>query len=187
MTLLDNIIAAQSQLVRPFVNKPLLIRTPISLVAEFNPNSYFLWMFDSTNYGDSSNYVYIRLFPQYESADKPIAGKGYKPTFARSAIAPTTTRLGFRCGVSQQQFFIFQIIKKLSVICDTSEPHAPIKVIDFCRPDFDDFVSYTDGMATVRYGRIDIEQPPAIVRGLNMDYTKNPWIFSFEDYRLKLG
>jgi hypothetical protein len=184
MTLLTNIQAAQSVLKKPFINKPLLIRTHLSLVAEYNPNNYFLWMFDPGNYGDSS--AYIRLFPQYESQNKPLADIKYRTTYSGSATTITTVRKGFRVAVTQQQFFLFQIIKKLSAICNTSNPHTPIKVIDFCSPDFDDFTTYQDGIATTRYGRIDIESNPSIVRGLNMDYCKNAWIFNFEDYRLKL-
>jgi hypothetical protein len=186
MTLLSEIQSAQSQLIRPFVAKQLLIRTPLALVEQFNPNHYFLWMFDSTNYGDSSDYVYLRLFPEYESNDTPTGEKGYTATYNGSAIRNSTTRQKFKAAVKQQQYFIFQIIDKLAKIADTSRPHTPIKVIDFCRPDFDP-VLYTDGYASIRYGRIDIEQPPSVVRSLYGDYTKNPWLFSFEDYRLILG
>lgn len=188
MTLLADIITAQSQLIRPFVAKQLLIRTPLALVEQFNPNHYFLWMFDpsTTIYGDTSDYVYLRLFPEYESNDESSGEKGYTSTYSGVAIRNSTTRPKFKAGVRQQQYFIFQIIDKLAKIADTSRPHTPIKVIDFCRPDFDPVI-YADGYASIRYGRIDIEQPPSVVRGLYGDYTKNPWLFSFEDYRLILG
>jgi hypothetical protein len=188
MTLLSSIQDAQSFLVRPFVVKQLLIRTPLALVEQFNPNHYFLWMFDpnTTTYGDTSDYVYLRLFPEYESADVPTGEKGYAPSFSGTVIRNSTTRQKFRAAVKQQQYFIFQIIDMLAKIANTSNPHTPIKVIDFCRPDFEP-VSYSDGYASIRYGRIDIEQPPAVVRALYGDYTKNPWLFSFEDYRLTLG
>lgn len=186
MTLLSEIQSAQSQLIRPFVAKQLLIRTPLTLVEQFNPNHYFLWMFDPTSYGDSADYVYLRLFPEYESADEKSGDKGYFPSYSSTVIRNSTTRQKFKAGVKQQQYFIFQIIDKLAKIADIARPHTPIKVIDFCRPDFDP-VLYTDGNASIRYGRIDIEQPPSVVRGLYGDYTRNPWLFSFEDYRLILG
>lgn len=188
MTLLSKIQLAQSQLIRPFVAKQLLIRTPLALVQQYNPNHYFLWMFDSntTAYGDTSDYVYLRLFPEYEATDENLGEKGYVATYNGTAIRNSPTRQKFKAGVKQQQYFIFQIIDMLSKIADTSIPHTPIKVIDFCRPNLNP-VLYADGYASIRYGRISIEQEPSVVSSLYGDYTKNPWIFMFEDYRLSMG
>lgn len=188
MTLLTDIQSAQSSLIRPFVTKPLLIRTPLAVVQEYLPNNLYLYVFDPdyTTYGDTSNFVYLRLFPQYEAADETQGERGYFPSYSGTVIRNSTTKTKFKVLVQQQQYFIFQIINQLARIANSSIPHTPIKVIDFCRPDSNP-ITYPDGKASVRYGRIDIEQPPSAIRSTHTEFTKNPWLFTFEDYRLRLN
>jgi hypothetical protein len=190
MTLLSEIQTAQAQLLLPFVSKQLLVRSPLSIIELFNPNHYNLWQFDPSNYGDSSDYVYLRLFPKYESADESLGEKGYFPTFSKVATRHTTTQRAFTATVVQQSAFVYRIIERLAAIADTSSytVHTPIKVIDFCSPEASDDANtsiYGGELATVRYGRIDIQKRPAIVRGFQMDYCTSEWEFKLTEAKYR--
>jgi hypothetical protein len=190
MTLLTEIQAAQSQLLLPFINKQLLVRSPLSVIELFNPNQYNLWQFDSGNYGDSSDYVYLRLFPSYESTNEVQGDRGFKPSFNGTVAQHTTTRRTFTATVRQQTAFIFYIIERLALIANTSSyaTYTPIKIVDFCSPEaIDDpnTATYNGELATTRYGRIDIEKRPAIVRGFQMDYCLSEWEFKFSEVDLR--
>lgn len=184
MTLLTEIQAAQSLLIRPFVTKPLLIRTPLAIASELNPNNYNLWFFDPTNYGDSGDYVYLRLWPKYEADDKPTGDRGYYPTFNGTAMRYSTIRREFTATVNQSQAFVYRIVERLALIANTSSPHAPIKIIDFCSPEVG-AATYTDGEASIRYGRVDVEKRPTMVRGVQMDYCIDGWSFRFSEASLR--
>lgn len=189
MTLLTDIQAAQSQVLLPFVNKPLLVRTPLEVIEAFNPNHYDLWLFDPTNYGDSADYVYLRLFPKYESPIDP-ADRGYFPTFNGTATRHATTRRTFTATINQQQGWIFKVIERLAAIADTSSytVHTPIKIIDFCSPEAEDDTGTTEyggELGTIRYGRIDIEKRPEIIRGVLMNYCRGEWNFKFTEAILR--
>ena len=58
------------------------------------------------------------------------------------------------------------------------------KVIDFCSPEAG-AATYTDGEGSIRYGRIDIEKRPSMVRGVQMDYCTDEWIFRFSEANLR--
>ena len=86
--------------------------------------------------------------------------------------------------------FIFYIIERLALIANTSSyaTYTPIKVVDFCSPESSDDPNtavYNGELATIRYGRIDIEKRPAIVRGFNMDYCTSEWEFKFSEVNLR--
>jgi hypothetical protein len=190
MTLLSEIQAAQSQLLPPFINKQLLVRSPLTVIQLFNPNHYNLWQFDSGNYGDSSDYVYLRLFPGYESANEVQGDRGFKPSFNGTVAQHTTTRRTFTATVRQQTAFIFYLVERLALIANTSSytTYTPIKIVDFCSPEaIDDpnTAAYNGELATTRYGRIDIEKRPAIVRGFQMDYCTSEWEFKFSEVDLR--
>ncbi|MEH1789996.1 MAG: hypothetical protein V7L23_31630 [Nostoc sp.] len=190
MTLLSEIQAAQSQLLLPFINKQLLVRSPLSVIQLFNPNHYNLWQFDSGNYGDSSDYVYLRLFPGYESTNEVQGDRGFKPSFNGTVAQHTTTRRIFTATVRQQTAFIFYIIERLALIANTSSytTYTPIKIVDFCSPEAIDDVNtsvYNGETGTIRYGRIDIEKRPAIARGFQMDYCLTNWELKFSEVDLR--
>ncbi len=190
MTLLTEIQAAQSQLLLPFTIKPLLVRSPLSIVQLLNPNFCNLWQFDPSNYGDSSDCVYLRLFLNYEVTNEVQGERGFSPTFNGTTAKHTTTRRIITATVRQQTAFIFYIIERLALIANTSSyaTYTPIKVVDFCSPESSDDPNtavYNGELATIRYGRIDIEKRPAIVRGFNMDYCTSEWEFKFSEVNLR--
>ena len=166
------------------------MRSPLAVVELFNPKHYNLWVFDPTNYGDSADYIYLRLFPRYESADESQGEKGYFPTFSRVATRHATTQRAFTATVIQQTGFIYRIIERLALIADTSSYaiHTPIKIIDFCSPEpVDDAntATYNGELATVRFGRIDIQKRPAIVRGFQQEYCTSEWEFKFSESKYR--
>ena len=192
MTLINDINSAQSVIKLPFANKPLLIRTPISLVDAYNPNRLQLWIYDPTNYltQDNNDWVYLRLFPQYEPADELIAEGKYSHTFNSSAVANLSAiRSGFNATVRQSSKVIFDLIFQLAYISATTSfsRHSPIKIIDFIRPEPNKTVIQSNSESgTVRNGRIDITQYPTFIKGFDgQEYCKNGWSFKFSQVDLK--
>lgn len=192
MTLLSEIQQAQSQWLYPLFNKRILIRTPIALVQQYNPNHLNLQFFDPTNYvtGDNDNYVYMVMFPEYESEDEFLADRKYKPASNSSAIAvPSTLRRGFRAVVRQSSAMYFNILQQLVVSSETSsfQRHTPIRVIDSCLPENKGNTMLGGGdIGTVRYGRIDISKRPGglLTSGLE-DHCISKWEFKFSEAELR--
>lgn len=191
MALYDDIITAQSQWFYPLRNKRLLIRTPISVVSAFNPPPQALRFFDPTAYDstDNNNFVYMVLFPTYESEDNFQVQREYKSSPTQSAIAtPSTLRRGFRATVIQPHLVFFKIMQQLCVISETSgfNRHTPIKVIDCCLPETSPNVSVNGDVGTIRYGRIDItKRPGGSISWENVDYCLGGWEFKFSDSQLR--
>lgn len=191
MALIDDINSAQSAIKLPFANKPILIRTPLTLVDTYNPNRLQLWLYDPTNYitEDNNDWVYLRLFPQYEPTDEPVKSGKYSHTFNSSAVANIgAIRRSFTATVKQSSKVIFDLIFQLSFISATTtfSKHSPIKIIDFVRPESKGSKILIGSEAgTVRNGRIDITRYPTFVRGIDgTEYCRNEWAFKFSDVDL---
>ena len=115
MTLLTEIQAAQSQLLLPFTIKPLLVRSPLSIVQLLNPNFCNLWQLDPSNYGDSSDCVYLRLFLNYEVTNEVQGERGFSPTFNGTTAKHTTTRRIISGNLNNR--LVILIIKDLCLRC----------------------------------------------------------------------
>lgn len=184
MALLDDIVNAQSKLILPFAVAPILVRCPISVVEQINPDPNCLWIFDPTSRGDGAGYIYLRLFlNKYTPEVEKLAEEGYKPTYARDAVAtPTTARKGFIATVTQSREFIYRLIEKLILIHKTStfNKEAPIKLIDYLAPE-------SGEEFTARFGKLMINKYPEGF--INVDtgkFCKSEWEIKFQEAKLRL-
>ena len=193
MTLLQDITAVQNLCLPPFTNKRILLHIPLTVVATINPQSRSLWLFDPSHYdsSDTSDYVYLRLFPQYTPEDDYLGDRAFKPSFNGTIANYSTTRRGFRATVVQSQAFLYYIVERVAAIAVTSTygVYTPIKIIDFCRPEATDdpnTIMVVQEYATIRYGRIDITKIPSLIRGVDgSDYCKDDWEFKFTSVTLR--
>lgn len=194
MALIDDLTDAQAQWLHPLRSKRLLIRTPIALLTTFSVPASLYRFFDPTHYDgtDTDDYVYLTLFPQYESESEAIVERKYQPTFSRGAIAfPSTVRHGFRAVVDRQPDMVFfKIVEQLVEISETSSSsvHSPVKAIDFCLPESSGNTNVTSegDLGSIRYGRIDItKRPSGSIRWEGRDYAIAPWEFSFREAKLR--
>ncbi|MEH2135428.1 hypothetical protein [Nostoc sp.] len=192
MTLLTEIQTAQSLLHPPFVNKQLLVRSPLSVIELFNPSHQNLWLFDPTHYDstDTDDYAYLRLFPKYEPQDVGLGDRSFKPSFSRIIATTSTVQRTFQSTIFQSQGFIYRILERLILIAETSiyNQYTPIKIVDFCKPEaIDDSTTsiFNGEPATVRFGRIDITKIPAFVRGWKGEYVISEWEFKFSEARYR--
>lgn len=197
MTYYTDIQSAQSRLLPPYASKRLLVRSPLSIIESLNPDKFNLWQFDPTFYDgeDTADYVYLVFFPRYTPEDDTFGEAAYKNTFARSAVfAPTTERRGFTVAITQPLRVFYDVVNRLVEISKTSSftTHAPVKIIDFCRPEIGDssnVISEGD-VGTIRYGRIDIKKQPTFTReqnfaGIDAEYCLEPWEFKFSEAKLR--
>lgn len=189
MTLLSEIQAAQSQWLFPLVRKRLLVRTPLTLVGQFNPDHLDLRFFDSTNYtsDDDDSSVYLVLFPKYAPLDDFAAERGYKNQYNGTGASASTKRLAFEASIIQSPFRYYEIVQQLSNISESSgnNQHKAIQVIDFCFPDAGSVVYSGGDKGVVRNGRIDIlTKPDGIVSWEGQSYCLSPWEFKFTSVQL---
>jgi hypothetical protein len=197
MTYYTDIQSAQSLVLPPYSSKRLLVRSPLSVVEQINPEKYNLWQFDPTFYDDTdtSDYVYLVFFPEYTVEDEKFGEGGYKNTFSRSSFVPTTTRKGFTAKISQPLRIFYDIIDAVVSISKTStfNRHSPIKIIDFCRGGNDKPTVISEGdVGTIRWGQITISKHPQMVQGQippggTTDYCLEPWEFKFTESVLRIN
>jgi hypothetical protein len=192
MTIRDDVINFQlNNRCNGKLNKRLLVRVPVAITETFNVSAN-LDIFDAGLYtsDDSSNYIYLRIFPVYDTENDQLGEVQFKNTFSRSAVfAPSNTRRGFKATVKDNRKVIFDIVRRLIDISESSgfNTYSPIKIIDFCCPElkFDsDTFTYNDELATVRYGLINIDSYPSTIKD---NYLNKEWSFSFKEAKLRLN
>lgn len=192
MALRDDVVAFQNlKQCNGKLVKRLLIRTPVALAESLNEPGKNLDIFDAATYtnDDSSNYIYLKVFPNYDTENDELGESGFRNTFTRSAVfPPSTTRRGFKATVKDSRKIIFDIIRRLVGISESTSfgTYSPIKVIDFCCPElkFDsNTFTFNSELATVRYGLIKIDSYPSLTKD---NYLSKEWGFSFKEAKLRL-
>jgi hypothetical protein len=192
MTTYSNIQSAQSTWVYPLVRKRFLIQIPVSYVDTYNPNYKDLRFYDSTQYSsdDTTNTVYLVLFPDYEGGDEYSQTRKYEATSLGSSAVASTVRFGCKCSVKQSPIRHFHMVFNLVRTSENSNltGHVPIKIIDFNLPDMTGQLTNVTSMGdvgTIRYGRIEIIKKPSNPINFQGDvYCGTPWEFSFSDINL---
>jgi hypothetical protein len=199
MSLYTDIQSCQNNWQFPLVRKRILVRTPINLVVTHNPLLRDLWLFDPTPYvgGDTSDYVYLVILPDYTPSNNFPTERGYKTTFSQRTANFSTRERVFEATVKQSQAFIYYIINQLIAISESSSTtqHHPIRVIDTCLPDglggspvqgSGTVTIQGQDKGTIRYGRIDItKEPQGLVTENGMDYCIGGWSFKFTELGLR--
>jgi hypothetical protein len=171
------------------LKKRLLIQVPVAVAQSFTPTD--LDIFDATLYTntDSASYIYLRLFPEYDTENDQLGEGGFKNTFSRAAVfAPSTTRRGFKATINDNRKIIFDLVRRLVEISESSayNTYSPIRVIDFCSPElsFDNNTFIFNGeTATVRWGLLNIDNFPSL---LDNKHLNKSWTISFKETRLRL-
>ena len=196
MTLLADIQAAQVCWQFPLTRKRILIRTPISLVSQLNPQLKDLHLFDPNNYDvdDTDAYVHLVLMPGYSPSNNFQAERGFQTQFSNRAAVYSTRERTFEATVAQPQAFLYYIVNRLVAISETSAlaTHAPIKIIDTCLPEGAGLASSVTiqggDLGTIRYGRIDITKEPAagLISFEGSDYCVGSWSFKFTELALRV-
>jgi hypothetical protein len=164
----------------------LLVRSHVDTIEQINPLHKHLDLFDVTAFDstDTSDYIYLRLFPTADS-DNQVYGDnpGLRNTFTRSGVfAPSTTRRGIRCTIADRRRLILDILRSLVDISETSSfgVYSPIKVVDFCTPEIAQEM-------TIRYGSIQIDKKPGIVKRGDEYYCTSDWEFLFRETQLRIN
>jgi hypothetical protein len=188
MTIRDDVIAwnAANNCTGQITRRKLLVRSHIDTIEQINPLHKHLDLFETTVFDatDTNDYIYLRLFPTADSDDE-VYGEGtvLKNTFSRSAVfAPSTTRRGIRCTISDRRRLILDVMRSLVDISETSTfgLYKPIKVIDFCTPE-------PTEDRTIRYGAIQIDKKPGLIRRGDEYYCNSDWEFLFRDAKLRIN
>ncbi|MEW5859805.1 MAG: hypothetical protein AB1861_20870 [Cyanobacteriota bacterium] len=184
MPLRDDILTYQSQhqCIGPYIRKRLLIRTPVAVVESVSPTGIYLDLFDTTLYtgDDTTDYIYLRILPDYDQENDNLGEGGLRNTFSSPGVyAVSTVRRGFRATVSDRRRVILDIIRRLIDISKSSSyiKFAPIKVIDFCLPEFGASI-FNGELATVRWGEIITDNLPGLT---GKGYLKADWNFTFKE------
>ncbi|MCC5618414.1 hypothetical protein LC605_25680 [Nostoc sp. CHAB 5836] len=183
MSLLEEIQSYEltHQCQSPFAKTRLLVRVPIAVIEQLNPTHKYLDLFNSTHYdpSDTDDYVYLQLFPNYDTENDRLGEKGFRNTFSQSVFAVTTTRRGFKATILDQRRLILDILRRLIDISETSayNKYVPIKVIDFCSPE-------VGATYSIRYGAIAIDNYPSITGD---GFLSQSWEFSFKEAQLRIN
>jgi hypothetical protein len=186
MPLRDDILAyqAEHQCIGSYIRKRLLIRTPVAVVESLNPTGIYLDLFDTTLYtiDDTTDYIYLRIFPDYDQENDNLGDGGLRNTFSSPAVyAVSLVRRGFKATVTDRRKLILDIIRQLIDISKSSSyvRFAPIKVIDYCLPETNALIVGNENeIGTVRWGEIKFDALPGLTgRG----YLKGDWSFSFDE------
>lgn len=196
MTFRDDVVAYQSvnQCDEGFIKKRLLLRLRVSTIEILNPSSDYLDLFDPTSYDvtDTADYLYLRIFPQYSVENDVLGEVGLKNTFGSAAVfAPANTRRGFKATITDQRKLIFDLVKRIQQISQTSSytQFSPAKIIDFCHPELADeetLVSSFGEFGNIRYGAIALDNSiPQLVQSSGRDYLASSWGFTFKESKLR--
>ena len=184
MPLRDDILAYQAghQCIGSYVRKRLLIRTPVTVAESLSPTGIYLDLFDTTFYtlDDTADYVYLRIFPDYDQENDNLGDGGLRNTFGSPAVyAVSLVRRGFKATVTDRRKLILDIVRRLVDISKSSSyvRFAPIKIIDYCLPETNAVV-VGDEIGTIRWGEIKFDAIPGLTgRG----HLKGDWSFSFDE------
>lgn len=186
MGIRDDVIAylADNQCESPLARKRLLIKVHVSTVEALNPTGIYLDLFAVT---DAVDYIYLRLFPDYDQENDRIGEGGLRNTFSSPAVkAPKTVRRGFKATITDKRKIILDIIRRLADISESSSftVFSPIEVIDFCLPEPGAPILFGEP-ASVRYGEIILDNN---LPGLNgRGYLRDNWSFSFKEIVLRIN
>lgn len=156
-----------------------MVRLPVALGETLNPDSEWLDLFTSEQFDatDTTDYLYLRLFPNYTQENDTFGEGNLKNTFSSPAVYHHSThRRGFKAEVADRRLLIADILRSLIVNSRTSSytEFAPIKVIDYCLPEAGE--TYT-----IRYGAIALGTLP----GLRKKYFTGNWEFTFKETMLR--
>lgn len=187
MTTRDLIIAAQLDCSTPWAKQPIMILTPIAVIDSLQIPSQWFYVFDPTQYhNDSTDYVYLRLFPDYSQETTNLGENRLKTTYSGMGYAASVVQRGFKATIIQKERIIYDIIYQLALISESSKYNqfTPIKVLDFCGVEVGDRISYQGKLATVRYGQLTIESVPGL--SFNQDYFRENWNIGFIESKLRL-
>ena len=192
MTLRDDVSQASVQC-RGTPQKRLLLRFPMDTAQTIidSSNNRFLDLFETSKFDDSDtdDYIYLKIFPNYDTEIEQLGDNNFKNTFSRSSIiAPSQVRRGFRGTVTDRRAIILDLVFYLSLISKSSAftKYHPVKIVDFCRPEVLDNFTFNSEKATIRYGRLSLQEMPATVQIGNEEYISNNWQFNFKESRLRL-
>lgn len=188
MGIRDDIILwnQQNQCLGQPIRRRLLVRSHVNTIEQLNPQHKHLDLFDTTIFDvtDTSDYIYLRIFPTADSDDEVYReGGGLKNTFSRSAVfAPSTVRRGIRCTVTDRRRLILDALRSLVDISETTSfnQYAPIKVIDEVTPESGEEI-------TIRYGAIQIDKKPGLIRRGQEFYCTSDWDFLFREIKLRIN
>jgi hypothetical protein len=178
--------AAANACVGQLARQKLLVRSHVDTIEQINPLHKHLDLFDITAFdaSDTSSYIYLRLFPSADSDDQVYGDNpGLRNTFTRSSVfAPSTTRRGIRCTINDRRRLILDIMRSLVDISETSSfnTYSPIKVIDFCTPEIIE-------ERTIRYGSVQIDKKPGLVKRGSEYYCTSDWEFVFRETQLRVN
>lgn len=189
MSIRDDVIAylSEYECTASPVKKRLLIRVHVDTVEAIAPTGLYLDLLDPTLYtaDDTEDYIYLRIFPDYDQENDNIGEGGLRNTFSSPAVyAPSTVRRGFRATVTDRRRIILDIVRRLVEISKSSSYNTftPVKVIDFCLPDFG-ASSFSGELGSVRWGEIQLSNLPGLTgRG----YLRGDWEFTFKEAKLGL-
>lgn len=187
MTTRDLIINSQLNCSTAWARQPIMILTPITVIETLGIASDWFYLFDPTQYHtDSTDYVYLKLFPDYAPENNNLGGEGLKPNFNGMGYSASTVQRGFKATILQRESIIYDVIYQLILISESSKynVYSPIKIIDFCNVEPNDFIVYQGKRATVRYGQLIVESLPVL--SYNQDYFKDNWNIGFTESKLRL-
>lgn len=190
MPIRDDVIAylADHQCTGNMSRKRLLIRVQTATVEALNPTGIYLDLFDPNFYtlDDTSDYIYLRTFPDYDQENDRTGEGGLRNTFSSPAVkAVSTVRRGFKATITDRRKIILDVVRRVVEISDSSsfQVYSPIKVIDFCLPETSPSVLGTEP-ATIRLGEIKLDDLP----GMNgKGFLKDDWSFTFKESILRLN
>ena len=192
MTLRDDV---QSILINCFgqPRKRLLLRFPVDSAQTIidNTNNSYLDLFELSQFdnSDTDDYIYLKVFPQYDSETEQLGDNSFKNTFNSSAIiAPSQVRRGFKATVTDNRLVILDLIFYLSLISKSTSytRYHPIKIIDFCSPEITDNFIFNQEKATIRYGSVFVDNIPEMIQIGRAEYAKRNWQFTFKESSLRL-
>ncbi|NJN10043.1 MAG: hypothetical protein HC815_19440 [Richelia sp. RM1_1_1] len=192
MTLRENVDSTSFEC-KGKVRKRLLLRFPIDSAQLIinSGNNDFLDLFETTKFDDSDtdDYIYLKLFPEYDSETEQLGNSNFKTTFNQSAItAASQVRRGFKATVIDKRAIILDLIFYLSLISKSTSftRYHPVKIIDFCRPEILDNFVINSEKATIRYGGLSLEEMPPVIQIREAEYVAENWQFSFQESKLRL-
>jgi hypothetical protein len=170
-----------------WARQPIMILTPIAVIEDLAIPSVWFYLFDPTLYHtDGEDYVYLRLFPDYALESNNLGGEGLKPTFNGMGYAASTVQRGFKATILQKERVIFDVIYRLILISESSKYNQffPVKVIDFCGVEPNEYITYQNKRATVRFGQMTVDGLPGL--SYNQDYFRDNWNIGFTESKLRL-
>lgn len=184
-------IAAQSLFFEPLYRFPLLLRIPIFILEQTNPQRKHLEMFSSLLHepGDE-DYLYLRFFVQVQIENQQLSSPESQIAFRGFAPSPGLVRKNMIWNFGYSEEEIVNSVKELARLQQKSKQTGTfqlVKIIDFISPDFDDVITIEGRKCTVRYGEIGVPALPGTIQGEGQVYYQSAdWQLSFSEYKSRL-